>query len=156
MNQACSTVLLDHVGKPCPYCATLMEGVGVRVPTRDHFMPRCRGGRLHPWNTQIACFTCNGDKDNLTPEAYWILLVRRGDLAAAMRLADLIRKVWIRMPYRAIGRLPPGVTSSPAEAARLMQRDHHRRRIVWAKLGLPVGRAWTLPGDTRPIMRVEA
>jgi hypothetical protein len=49
-------------------------------PTRDHLLPRSRGGKLEPKNTVAACRRCNCHKDNMTLAEYtrYLLLLRSG------------------------------------------------------------------------------
>jgi 5-methylcytosine-specific restriction endonuclease McrA len=69
----------------CYYCGeVLTEGVGEgqRAPptmrTRDHLIPRSRGGPTHPLNLVHACAGCNARKANRTLEEYRHALVSRG------------------------------------------------------------------------------
>lgn len=41
-----------------------------KMATRDHKVPRSRGGRGSPQNYALACATCNRRKGNLTPEEF--------------------------------------------------------------------------------------
>lgn len=54
----------------CPYCGK-REG-----RTRDHIIPKSRGGRGLPNNTVLTCSTCNGDKAARTL-AEWIDVLRQ-------------------------------------------------------------------------------
>lgn len=52
---------------PCPYCGKTMyrfKGMHPQRATKDHVMPRSRGGKHHEWVT--ACHACNDDKSCLT------------------------------------------------------------------------------------------
>lgn len=50
--------------------------------TRDHLIPRVRGGSSVPHNTVTACERCNQDKGQLTYEEYQIVLkFRRGEIS---------------------------------------------------------------------------
>lgn len=56
-----------HHGKPCPYCQRNMNTRDTRLhPTRDHVIPRCRGGTAKI----ICCLTCNGIKADMLPEEW--------------------------------------------------------------------------------------
>lgn len=56
-----------HHGKTCPYCRRTMDRGSVRLhPTRDHVIPRCRGGT----EKIICCLTCNGLKADMLPEEW--------------------------------------------------------------------------------------
>lgn len=54
-------------GRKCAYCPRLMSKVDYRLhPTRDHIMPKSRGGRA----TVVCCFTCNGIKGDMLPDVW--------------------------------------------------------------------------------------
>lgn len=58
-------------GRACYYCGrrTFTEaniGGLARLATRDHKIPRSRGGLDSAQNIVIACMACNRAKDNLT------------------------------------------------------------------------------------------
>lgn len=63
-----SANLRSHQGKPCPYCRRTMEYCThlTLAPTRDHVVPRSRGGRA----VVVCCITCNGIKGNMLPDAW--------------------------------------------------------------------------------------
>lgn len=71
-------------GQPCPYCCkTLMVG-SRRFPTRDHILPRSRGGKLDDGNRLIVCAPCNNDKAAMTLEEFATWLTHRRDPRAAI------------------------------------------------------------------------
>lgn len=45
-------------------------GRPLRQPTRDHVIPKSRGGYGLRGNTVAACYRCNGAKSNRTPEEF--------------------------------------------------------------------------------------
>jgi len=56
-------------GQVCAYCGRHLEGAGSRsslMATRDHVVPKCRGGSHTVW----ACFTCNTLKGDMAPERW--------------------------------------------------------------------------------------
>lgn len=53
-------------GEYCAYCKREMVAYSMTHPTRDHVMPRSKGGR----KTVLACVTCNNLKGNMLPEAW--------------------------------------------------------------------------------------
>jgi len=56
-----------HHGKPCPYCKRPMDRRSFHLqPTRDHVIPRCRGGR----KLIICCLKCNGIKGDMLPDVW--------------------------------------------------------------------------------------
>jgi hypothetical protein len=64
--------LYIHDGKPCPYCRRAMNSKSFHLqPTRDHVIPRCRGGR----EIIICCLKCNGLKADMG-EQEWFAYMR--------------------------------------------------------------------------------
>ena len=57
------TGILRRDGYKCGYCAKIAK-------TIDHILPRSRGGGNTWENCIAACFKCNNDKDNMTPEEW--------------------------------------------------------------------------------------
>jgi hypothetical protein len=58
-----------NAGKPCTYCQRTMILNHIHLkPTRDHHMPKARGG----WNSPIipACGQCNEIKGDMLPEQW--------------------------------------------------------------------------------------
>lgn len=53
----------------CVYC-------GRRAQTIDHVLPKSRGGSDHWINLVAACHSCNGYKDNRTPEEAGMTMIR--------------------------------------------------------------------------------
>jgi hypothetical protein len=53
-------------GEYCHYCQRLMVAYSDTHPTKDHVVPRSRGGR----KTVMACITCNNTKGDMMP-AEW-------------------------------------------------------------------------------------
>lgn len=75
-----------YFGKQCPYCGVQMSRDSLRLmPSRDHRIPRSRGGTHTPSNITICCRGCNEDKGSLTVEEY--MAVRAG-------LASRLDHIW--------------------------------------------------------------
>lgn len=57
----------------CPYC---LKEYPIIDATRDHRVPKSRGGKTEPENITISCKSCNSEKGALTPEEYelWKIL----------------------------------------------------------------------------------
>jgi hypothetical protein len=54
-------------GETCPYCHRTMDKRNFHLqPTRDHVIPRCRGGTVKI----ICCLKCNGIKSDMLPDAW--------------------------------------------------------------------------------------
>lgn len=70
--------LKAKLGCGCPYCGVAM-GLREFRPTRDHMLPRSRGGQLNHRNKAIVCQPCNWDKADLTLGEFHHELVKRGD-----------------------------------------------------------------------------
>jgi 5-methylcytosine-specific restriction endonuclease McrA len=69
-------------GRPCPYCAETMvigDVESPHQPTRDHILPRSRGGSHKQNNGLIVCRACNVAKDNRTLVEWHAQLVRYSD-----------------------------------------------------------------------------
>ena len=72
-------------GSLCYYCfnpltPSYIRRGSVRPPTastRDHLVPKCRGGSYIPDNIVQACAGCNEEKGQLTSEEYLIVLYFR-------------------------------------------------------------------------------
>jgi hypothetical protein len=50
-----------------------------RQATRDHLLPKSRGGTLAQWNRVVACRRCNSDKADRTPREFLVWLIERQD-----------------------------------------------------------------------------
>ena len=66
-----ATLTNEHLflrdGHRCAYCGRHRRELGMRERlTRDHLVPRSRGGRDEWLNVLTACSTCNGTKDDRT------------------------------------------------------------------------------------------
>ena len=59
-------------GHPQPHCKR----------SRDHLIPKVRGGKSVPENIVISCERCNQDKGQLTYDEYQVVLrFRRGEIS---------------------------------------------------------------------------
>lgn len=71
-----------HGGK-CYYCGTTTTLTGCKrranwkAATKDHVVPRCRGGTRKRDNVVLACFRCNNEKADLTEAEFRALLFAR-------------------------------------------------------------------------------
>lgn len=70
--------MTPQLGKPCPYCGVTMNRDkgwnSPDAPSRDHKIPRSRGGNNLPNNIVICCRSCNEDKGSLDAEEYMAVL----------------------------------------------------------------------------------
>ena len=57
----------SQVNFVCPYC---LRTLPLSESTRDHVMPRSRGGKTTPDNIVLVCGDCNREKGALTLEEY--------------------------------------------------------------------------------------
>ncbi len=64
--------LFARDGHTCLYCG---ETFSPRNLTRDHIIPKSRGGNDSWLNSATSCCTCNHDKSNRTPEEWGHLLL---------------------------------------------------------------------------------
>lgn len=97
MFQTTRKTLTDAIGKPCPYCASVMDGV-VRRPTRDHVQARARGGKLDDSNKLVVCHICNQHKGSGTLQQFCESLTACNDPRAkyVRRLID--KRLWNGKP----------------------------------------------------------
>lgn len=65
----------------CYYCGKTVEDDKIKL-TLDHIYPRALGGPTIPQNLVPSCRSCNGDKENMTPDQF----------RAYMSLGDTKRK----------------------------------------------------------------
>jgi hypothetical protein len=78
------------IGQPCPYCGHTMTRRGARRASRDHVVPRARGGRLdQPLNRLFVCQACNSDKADQLLSDWHRQLAEAGD-ARAPRIRELM------------------------------------------------------------------
>lgn len=73
------TLIKRHNGV-CVYCQHEVDQTAKpphpRAPSRDHFIPKSRGGGKGTKNTVLACFTCNKIKGSMDPRLIlvaWVL-----------------------------------------------------------------------------------
>ena len=66
--------LTEYLDRACPYCNVLMTDrdgrESWRAPSRDHKIPRSRGGRNVVENIEIVCRRCNKQKGSLTQPSH--------------------------------------------------------------------------------------
>ena len=87
--------LLARFASTCAYCC---EAIEPGIATRDHDIPRSRGGLNHESNIVLACSRCNGAKEDMTgaefrafletgelPESYIRYLTAKRLVALEMR-----------------------------------------------------------------------
>lgn len=78
----------------CQYCG---DRIGMRTGTRDHVLPRSRGGRDILSNVVAACCACNSRKGDRTPdEAGMALMNQPRALTEEEKLACLLKTVRTR------------------------------------------------------------
>jgi 5-methylcytosine-specific restriction endonuclease McrA len=78
------SLLQMHHGRSCLYCGFEMLRGHPSRPTREHIVPKSKGGDLNPENRLVVCAPCNGDKGDLTLENWAHKLTRRGDPRASL------------------------------------------------------------------------
>lgn len=124
MNHKAKQRALPWDGRKCPYCGRAMKASIKRenrhlFPTRDHVIPKSRGGTLKM--SIRVCWECNGLKGNKDPFE-WIefIAINRRD-----RLDIVCRK------YAEIGLFRDGVTGADvAIAARQFMRTHQNPKFA--------------------------
>jgi len=89
------------LGKPCPYCGVKMHrDLGLHhpdAPSRDHKIPKCRGGAGLRNNIHVVCRHCNSDKANLTHEEY--IAVRAGRACRLDIMLEIKHKMEADLKY---------------------------------------------------------
>lgn len=69
-NHKWKNIINEHIATiVCPYC---LEPIPEGHRTKDHKIPKSRGGKTGPTNIVICCDTCNQEKGALTPDEYEI------------------------------------------------------------------------------------
>lgn len=61
------------LGTVCYYCSVHLTRSGTRKPSswsRDHLIPKSRGGSNHPSNIVPCCLQCNNEKGSMTADEY--------------------------------------------------------------------------------------
>lgn len=91
--------LAEAWGKACPYCDVPMD-CEPRRPTRDHILPRCRGGsRSGAANILIVCYACNHDKGDKTLMEFLSAMALRLDPRASV-LSRLVASFYANLDVR--------------------------------------------------------
>lgn len=88
--------VLAQSGKPCTYCAKLMD-----EPTRDHVMPAHRGYRLGDfggWNRAWVCNRCNNDKKHHNV-FQWLDRLEKGGDPRAPTVARFVARFLAAVPW---------------------------------------------------------
>lgn len=84
----------------CPYCNRMMykstNNEGEYKATRDHKIPRSRGGGNELDNMEVVCARCNVDKASMTKTEF-LYLIEKGDLAPSYISYEIRKK---RIPTR--------------------------------------------------------
>jgi len=89
------TARANH-NRPCPYCNVRMDMHDPAIrPTRDHIVPRSRGGRNAIDNCMAVCWQCNQDKADALITEWHRYLVHNND-KRAIHVSDFIRKLKTR------------------------------------------------------------
>jgi hypothetical protein len=90
--------LTHYRGESCPWCTVTMSTASPRTsPTREHLVPRVRGGHVGP--TVIVCSKCNNDKGDVHLDG-WLGLLRARDDRRAYFLAK-----WMQHNWRTVARV---------------------------------------------------
>lgn len=71
--------------------------IGMTRPTRDHCVPRSRGGTLSGGNCVILCARCNGDKNDMTITEFHAMLHKAKDFRAK-RVGKFIEHLQVQRP----------------------------------------------------------
>lgn len=91
------SICRKHLHKRCPYCDVPMLGGRTR-PTKDHCVPRSRGGDLNDGNMVIVCWGCNTAKGDRTIIEFHADLLAVQDPRAA-HVGVFIQRLNLQMPH---------------------------------------------------------
>ena len=58
----------EEQNQRCKFCYVKLNKEKI---SRDHYIPKCKGGSNDSKNIVIACHDCNKLKDNLWPKEFW-------------------------------------------------------------------------------------
>lgn len=78
-------------GQCCVYC------ISARATTRDHVIPRSRGGTIRRENQVPACAKCNGDKGDKTILEFLLWRQLRSELGSARKATRHLRMMQGRL-----------------------------------------------------------
>lgn len=78
--------LLEKAGHTCQYCGGASKDKRLEV---EHMHPKSRGGSNRLKNLNIACHTCNSDKNNNTLEEYLEQLKKQKNNIAKVRIRHI-------------------------------------------------------------------
>lgn len=79
---------IDGHGLPCPYCERRMIAGSLTHPTKDHVVPKSKGGKL----TVLACFQCNQIKSDMMPDQ-WEEFCRKNPMWWAKRQSEYVMPI---------------------------------------------------------------
>lgn len=89
--------LITRYNGICVYCRKPVDPTASpptsNAPSRDHFIPRSKGGSRGLHNTVLACVSCNQDKGNMDPRmilAAWIALNPESFIAAVALVVEIL------------------------------------------------------------------
>lgn len=89
MIPVANSLLPKHAGQVCPYCSEAMSDSWYEQPTRDHVVPKSRGGALGVSNIVIVCRRCNLDKTDMLLSEFYGWLRQRSDPRADVLEASI-------------------------------------------------------------------
>lgn len=93
-NRVINTLMFARDNYTCQYCGKTDKQLGSRnALTRDHVMPKSRGGKDTWTNCVTACSKCNSRKDNKTPSEAGLKLRRKPQVPNMIQLKWQIRKL---------------------------------------------------------------
>lgn len=89
--------LIDRYNGICVYCREPVdinvEPPASKAPSRDHFIPRSRGGARGMHNTVLACYDCNKSKGNMDPRRIimaWLYLNPESFIHVVERIVEAL------------------------------------------------------------------
>jgi hypothetical protein len=88
---------------PCPYCKRPMIPFTSTHPTKDHVVPKSKGGR----ETIIACSKCNNAKGNMMPDEWAAFMARFPNFWAIPGGESSARRTFRGRPIGAVPKTVP-------------------------------------------------
>ena len=88
-----NSLVSSFAGSPCPYCLAMMSGAVQKQPTRDHVIPKSKGGSNDVSNIAIVCRKCNHDKADSLMSEFYARLLAAGDIRYGV-IAELMHNAY--------------------------------------------------------------
>lgn len=115
-------------GEYCAYCRRELVAYSATHPTRDHVMPRSKGGRKTVW----ACTKCNNAKGNMLPEEWELFMLKFPEWWKTPGREAEGRKFIFAIRQPIAGEIPKTVPIAYPDDVRMQSAfDHVYRDRLW-------------------------